>query len=115
MLNLINYSIINVSEISTQKYSTFSIVAHAEETPSGQRECSAVVAHISSMQCSGWFRERVTGSWRTQILNETKKCKKCQLGEVLVGEVSVEGTANWGKCHFGEVPIEGSASWGTKI
>ena len=31
------------------------------------------------------------GSWGTQILNRTKKRKKCQLGEVSVG-----GNAGWG-------------------
>ena len=47
-----------------------------------------------------------------------KICKKCQLGEVLVGE-----SASWTKCQLGEVPVGGqkfnyevpvgeSAPWG---
>ena len=50
---------------------------------------------------------RCTGSWGTQILNDTKKkiCKKCQLGELPAGEVLVGGSASWGT----------NDSWGTKI
>ena len=44
-----------------------------------------------------------TGSWETKILNGTKKnCKKCQFGEVPVGEVPVGGSASWGKCQLGD-------------
>ena len=41
---------------------------------------------------------RCTGSWGTQILNDTKK----NLQKVPVGGTASWGSASWGKCQLGD-------------
>ena len=91
--NLISYHML---ESDWRRWSYSSIFNFSSDTPGRNfvttriRQFLIIMIKLINLNfLSLWILQRYPGNWGTQILNGTKNCKNCQLGEVPV-------SASWG-------------------